>query len=131
MNINHWNEIEKRIWKQFSRDHNSGWIWQSLKEDYSAVSINYETFDLTKLITPKENLWFLFNETVNEKTKFWIYEGTVIGFNKVFGEATGIDEVIIVSKKHEWILIINHHDNLIGTGKIKDKIEKIKNNRKE
>ena len=36
------------------------------------------------------------------------------------------DEILIISKKYEWILIINHHDIMIGTGKMKDQIEKLK-----
>ena len=88
--------------------------------------MNYETLDLESLVDSSEKVWFLLDETVNQQTKFWIYEGTIKAFNKIFWESVWMDEILIVSKKYEWILIINHHEIIIGTGKIKNQIEKLK-----
>jgi hypothetical protein len=119
-------EIESKIWTRFSSIKNSRSIWESLVDDYSAIPVNYETLDLDSLLDSTEKVWFLLDETVNEQTKFWIYEGTIKAFNQIFWESVWTDEILIVSKKYEWILIINHHDIMIGTGKIKDQIEKLK-----
>lgn len=126
VNIAEWKEIESKIWTRFSSRKNSRWIWESLKHNYSSISINYETLDLESLIGSSEKVWFLLDETVNEQTKFWIYEGTIHAFNRIFFESVLTDEIWIVSKKYEWILIINHHDVMIGTGKMKDQIEELK-----
>lgn len=125
VNINHWAEIEQKVWQRFSTHKNSRWIWETLRDDYAAIAIDYEQFELKNLIPSTEKVWFLLNETVNELTKFWVYEGTVNSFNQVF-EEVGMDEIIIVSKKYEWLLIINHHDVMIGTGDKRAKIEVMK-----
>lgn len=121
-----WREIESNIWTRFSSNKNSRWIWESLKQDYSSVPVNYETLDLESLLDTSEKIWFLLDETVNAQAKFWVYEGTIHAFNKIFWESEWIDEILIVSKKYEWIIIINHHDIMIGTGRMKDQIEKLK-----
>ena len=125
-NINEWQEIESKIWTRFSSIKNSRWIWESLVDEHSAIPVNHDTLDLELLLDSSEKVWFLFDETVNEQTKFWIYEGSIRAFNQIFGESVWTDEILIISKKYEWILIINHHDIIIGTGKMKDQIEKLK-----
>lgn len=126
VNINQWQEIKSKIWQRFSSNNDSRWIWETLKDSYSTMQINHNNLKLDELISTNEKIWCLFDETVNEKDKFWIYEGNIKGFNQIFFESGLTDEILIVSKKYEWILIINHHDILIGTGKLKIKIEKIK-----
>jgi hypothetical protein len=126
VNINQWKEIESKIWQKFSTDKNSRWIWETLRDSYSAMEFDYEKLKFSELLDSTERFWILLNETVREKVKFWLYEGNIKGFDKIFWESGLTDEIIIVSKKYEWILIINHHDILIGTGKMKDRIEKIK-----
>ncbi|MGD1891484.1 MAG: DUF6756 family protein [Cyclobacteriaceae bacterium] len=126
VNINLWKEIESKVWTRFSSSKNSRWIWETLVDSYAATPINYKTFRLEELIDSSEKVWFLLDETVNEQTKFWIYEGTIKAFEKIFWESVWIDEILIVSKKYEWILIINHHDIMIGTGKLKDRIKQMK-----
>ena len=126
VNIKEWDEIKFKIWTRYSSIKSSTWIWETLIDDYSAIPVNYETLDLESILGSTEKVWFLLDETVNERTKFWIYEGTIKAFNKIFWESEYIDEILIVSKKYEWILIINHHDIMIGTGKMKDQIEELK-----
>ena len=126
VNINQWNEIESKIWAKFSSSKNSRCIWETLVPPFATATINYETIKLEELIDSVEKVWFLLDETVNEQTKFWIYEGTINAFEKIFPESVWCDEVLIISKKYEWIFIINHHDIMIGTGKLKDRIEEIK-----
>lgn len=126
VNIKEWKGIESNIWTRFSSSKNSRWIWESLAHDYSSIPINYEILDLEILYDSSEKVWVLFDETVNERTKFWIYEGTISAFNKILWESVWTDEILIVSKKYEWILILNHNDIMIGTGIMKDQIEELK-----
>ncbi|KYG75785.1 hypothetical protein AWW68_08090 [Roseivirga spongicola] len=126
LNIKEWKKIEPKIWTRFSSSKNSKWIWETLVDSYATAPVSYKTLKLENFINPTERVWFLLDDTVNEKTKFWIYEGTVKAFEKLFRESIWTDEVLIVSKKYEWILIINHHDIMIGTGKLKDRIEEYK-----
>ncbi|NLR95089.1 hypothetical protein HGP29_28070 [Flammeovirga sp. SR4] len=126
VNIKEWKEIESKIWTRFTSIKNSRWIWETLVDDYSAIPVNYKTLDLESLFDSSEKVWFLLGESVNGQTKFWNYDGTIKAFNKIFWESSRTDEILIVSKKYEWILIINHHDIMIGTGKMKDQIEKLK-----
>ena len=129
VNIREWKEIESKIWSRFSSSKNSMWILESLVDDYSSLPVNYDTLDLELIIDKSEKVWFLFDATVNEQTKFWIYEGSIKSFEKIFWESMLTDEILIVSKKYDWIFIINHHDIMIGTGKIKQLIEEFKKSR--
>ena len=118
-----WHEIERKVWSEFSTRSNTLWIWESLKHPHAAMLIKYNDPAFSDLIDHEETVWFLLNETDNERDKFWIYEGKVTAFDKLFGESCLIDEVIIVSRKLVWILVLNHHDVLSGTGPMKSKIE--------
>ncbi|MFK7757641.1 MAG: DUF6756 family protein [Flavobacteriales bacterium] len=128
VNTGKWRELEDRIWERFSSRKDSRWIWETLKDSCSTIPLYQDNFKLEELVNSSEKTWFLLDETVSGKTKFWIYEGTFNAFDKIFWESTFIDEVLVVSKKFEWILIINHHDLIIGTGKLKSLIEEIKKN---
>jgi hypothetical protein len=117
VNVNHWQDIEEKIWKKFSTRKNSRWIWESLKNPTYGFHIDFPHLRLTDIIDKNEQVWFLLDETVNEKTKFWIYEGEIEPFIKVIWESYRVDEILIVSKKLEWLISYNHHDILIGTEK--------------
>ena len=124
--LNQWKEVKSKIWAKFSSNNNSKWIWETLSEPYASFPLNDEWLQIEELIDSSEKLWFLFNEPLHEKTKFWVYEGITRAFEKIISASGYVDEILIVSKKYEWILIINHHNILIGTGKMKERIEKRK-----
>ena len=123
VNINHWEEIEEKIWKKFSNDRKSRWIWETLRNPTYGFYVDFPQLRLTELVDHSEQVWFLLDETVNEKTKFWIYEGFIEPFCKVIWESGHFDEILIVSKKLEWLISYNHHDILVGTER---KIEALK-----
>jgi len=122
VNINHWQDIEEKIWKKFSNDRNSRWIWETLRNPTYGFYIDFPQLRLTELVEHSEQVWFLLDETVNEKTKFWIYEGFIEPFSRVIWESGHFDEILIVSKKLQWLISYNHHDILVGTEK---KIEQL------
>ena len=126
ININDWEKIEKSIWDKFSTYPPSNWIWNSLNCPSESAPINYQTFNLNHIIPTKEKVWYILEETVNEKSKFWCYEGTVEAVNNLFLGSSFSNEVIIVSKKLKWLLTIDHHDNITGTGELMKEVVKLK-----
>jgi hypothetical protein len=67
------------------------------------------------------------NETVNGGDKFWFYEGKVKTIQTVIEASSQLDEMYLISKQYDWLLCINHHDTLIGTGtRITSKMKEIK-----
>lgn len=122
VNINHWKDIEEKIWKKFSHDRSSRWIWETLRKPTYGFYIDFPQLRLTEIVDHSEQVSFLLDETVNENTKFWIYEGFIEPFSKVIWESGHFDEILIVLKKLEWLISYNHHDILVGTEK---KIEQL------
>jgi hypothetical protein len=119
--------IQEKIWEKFSTDRSKAWLWESLKEkSYSIQLDSLVGFDIKNLIDQKESVWFLLNETANEGTKFWTYEGKASAIEIILNESYLLDEIIITSKKYEWVIIVNHHNYLIGTGIMIDKLKKLK-----
>lgn len=119
--IHQWENIISGVWNKFSEKQNSRWIWETLRHESSSVKTDYSNFQFENIINREEQIWFLFGG----KLKYWIYEGTVAGLDKVFWESNWTEELIVVSKKWEWILILNHHDFLIGTGIMRGIIDEL------
>ena len=133
VNINEWQSVQQNIKINFlhERSHNLSvtWLWNDFKAEtfvFACESDPYKKLDL--LIDEDEVVWFFVNETVNEKTKYWFYQGRIKAIQEVIGEAVGLDEYYIASKKYKWMLCVNHHDILIGAGDI---IPKLKEKEKE
>ena len=128
VNITHWEGILEKVWKEFSTRKSSRWIWESLKQPTYGFYINsYELLDLTEIVDENEPVWFILDESVNMKTKFWVYEGLITSFNKIIWECNYVDEILIVSKKYEWLISINHHDIISGTKEMIHKLKKLEN----
>jgi hypothetical protein len=118
--------IENKLWNKFSTNNSSGWLWENLKEELYSIQIeNPLNINFKELLDLNESVWILLNETVNELTKYWIYEGKTSAIQKILIESSLVEEVIIASKKYEWIIIINHHNYLIATGSMINKLKEI------
>ncbi len=116
-----WKEIEEKIYQKFCNinhpKHRHTWLWEHFKLEtfiYSKLE-NIPEFYLDKLVEQNETVWYFVNETINERVKFWFYEGTIKSIQKIINE-TWFVELYVVSKKYEWLICINHHDKLIVTG---------------
>ena len=119
--LNEWIDIEDKLYGDFatitSNRSRPTWIWERLKVDNFGMVTDGRPYQFLKRLIDTDTELFLFlNETVNERDKFWIYEGTIEPIQKIIEETVGIDEVIIVDKKYNWILCINHHDSIIVGG---------------
>src|SRR5690606_7437811 len=121
VSLSEWRSIEDKVYDTFCGiPHNHSrpvWIWENLKVESAGMSLDKHAYLLLdKILDKDEQLFLLLNETVNEASKFWIYESTVLPIQFVISEASEIDEVTIVEKKFNWILCINHHNNIIVGG---------------
>ncbi|MBE8727910.1 DUF6756 family protein [Flavobacterium hungaricum] len=125
-----WKQIEENIYQKFCHYNRirSTWLWNTFKLDtFSASNLSSrpETY-LDQLIEESETVWYIVSETVNEKNKFWFYEGKIKTIQKIIDESWLYD-LYIVSKKYEWLIAINHHDTLIATGNVMpDKLRQLK-----
>jgi hypothetical protein len=118
VSFHNWQVIQEEILKKFCNPSQIGWIWERLKGDTYAVQFNYNyPFDqLKSLIDHSEKVWLFLDETVSERSKYWLYEGYIQEIVAVLGETKQTDEVYVASKKYEWLLCINHHDYIIAAG---------------
>ena len=122
-----WKVIEENIYHKFCKlDHpieRPIWLWEYFKLDTFSISVDKPYKYLNQLIDNEETNWFFVN---GDKDKFWFYEGRVKAIKTVIEESSYIDELYIASKKYEWLICINHHDDLIATGQeIPDKMRKL------
>jgi hypothetical protein len=114
-----WRKLEEKIYSSFCKlDHPTSrplWLWEKFKLDtYVLLPKNQPYLLLDKLVPATEPVWFMVKETGRDK--FWFYEGKVQAIQTVIGESGDIDELYLISKQYDWLLCINHHDALIGTG---------------
>lgn len=129
--LNEWKDIEDKLYDTFSTNtsHTSRptWIWERLKVDSFEIRTDGRPYQLlNRLIDDKADLFLFLNESVNERDKLWIYEGTIRPIQRVLEETVGIDEVIIIDKKYNWILCVNHHDSIIVGGRLMvDKLKRL------
>lgn len=121
VDISSWKQIQEKVFSTFcniqSYKDKFNWLWDDFKLDTHSVQFlrNYPFDSLIQLVDISEKVWLFVNESVNEGTKFWFYEGKIEAIVFALGESY-VDEVYIASKKYEWLLCINHHDFLIATG---------------
>lgn len=130
LGLSEWEDIETKILETFchQKDYKSKpvWLWNALKVDAYSVFKEQPIETLIHLVEPKQNIYLVLDETINETTKHWYYEGDIHSIckllnieNKVF-----VNEICLVSKKYDWLLCINHHSCLIAAGK--SMIDKVK-----
>ena len=123
LNIYDWERVQVKIEEHFLYQRSAvfkrSWLWNDLKlETYSIQCVRDPYESLNLLIDSNEKVYFIVNETINEQTKYWAYEGTIESISQIIGDSYYLDEYYLVSKKYEWLLATNHHDIFIGTGTI-------------
>lgn len=124
-----WREIQNNIYQKFCKNANLyhlPTIWQNLDEYYA---VGYLTdrpeMYLNQLIDNHKKIWFI--ATNFGDSKLWFCEGNILVIQKVIDEMCFFDEVYFVCKKYEWLIAINHHDVLMATGKMIDKLKALEN----
>jgi len=127
--IYEWPAIMKKIEEAFviKKNHNTrfNWWWESFKEPQYGINVESHPYDyLHRLIDKTEKIWFVACDSNKDPSKFWLFQGYIEPIQKVLDEHYQF-EFYIVSKKYEWLLCVNHHDNLIGLGSIISKLQLI------
>jgi hypothetical protein len=129
--LNEWTEIEDRLYDNFAiiTSHRSRptWIWERLKVQSFGMATHGQPYQfLNRLVDTNTQLFLFLNETVNGRDKLWIYHGTIEAIQKLLEETVGIDEVIIIDEKYDWILCITHHDSIVVGGQLMiDKLKRL------
>ncbi|MGI4865781.1 MAG: DUF6756 family protein [Janthinobacterium lividum] len=122
LGLQEWPGIREKIYHIFCRLDDPIvrpiWLWEYFKlETYTWYQPGIlPDFLLEKLVEEQETVWLMLNTTINEHTKFWLYQGHINAIKQLLSECYLTDEIYIVSKKYEWLLCINHHDILYATG---------------
>ncbi|GEM_PF-1100975 len=115
-----WQQIEANIYHTFCSISHPGYkpvpLWNHFKlYSYTTFSMPRPEQYLDQLIDESEMVWFMVDEVVREKNKFWLYEGKIKTIQSVIDE-TYFRRFHIISKKYEWMLCISAYDHLIATG---------------
>ncbi|WP_066801527.1 DUF6756 family protein [Moraxella oblonga] len=122
-----WREIQNNIYKNFCKiTHYNKLpiIWQSFKNEFYFIDKLADPYEhLNGLIDDNEKIWFIVSYAYD--SKLWFYEGKMSVIQKVLDEISFYPtECYFVSKKYQWLIVINHAYTLIGTG---DMVEPLKN----
>ncbi len=114
-----WKTIEENIYHKFCKLDNPTqrpiWLWEYFKLDTFSIVVEQPYKFLDQLVDSEEAVWFFVN---GEKDKFWFYEGKIKAIVTVIEESSYIDELCLASKKYDWLICVNHHDDLIATGQM-------------
>lgn len=110
-----WHQLEERIYKAFCRIEGQGrpcWLWERYKGEWFGLALkDYPDYILDQLVPIAEVVWFM----VYDGDDFYFYHGRVNAIQQILLECSP-DEYYLINKKYNWLLSVNHHDSLTGTG---------------
>lgn len=110
-----WHQLEERIYKAFCKIEGQSrprWLWERYKNEWYGLSLkDYPDYILDQLVPASETVWFM----AYDGDDFFFYQGKVKAIQKILLECSP-DEYYLINKKYEWLLSVNHHDSLTGTG---------------
>lgn len=111
-----WYRLEERIYSTFCKIEGKGrpcWLWENYRNVWYGLALKgYPDNILDQLVPATEIVWFM----AYDGNDFLFYQGKVKAIQKVLPELTYLDEYYLINKKYEWLLSVNHHDSLAGTG---------------
>jgi hypothetical protein len=111
-----WHLLEEGIYSAFCKIEGKGrprWLWNNYKREWYGLELEGSPdIILNQLISVTETVWFMAYDGDN----FLFYQGKVQAIQKLLPELTYLDEYYFINKKWEWLLSVNHHDILSGTG---------------
>jgi hypothetical protein len=110
-----WHQLEEHIYKAFCKIKGQGrpcWLWENYKNEWYGLALeDYPDYILDQLVPTNEIVWFMAYDGDN----FIFYQGKVKAIQQILLECSP-DEYYLINKKYEWLLSVNHHDSLTGTG---------------
>jgi hypothetical protein len=111
-----WHRLEEGIYSTFCKlagKVRPRWLWNSYKREWYGLGLEGSPDSiLNQLIPTTETVWFMAYAGDN----FLFYQGKVQAIQRLLPELTYLDEYYLINKKWEWLLSVNHHDTLSGTG---------------
>lgn len=110
-----WHQLEERIYQAFCNiegKERPRWLWERYKNEWVGLSLkDYPNYILNQLVPTEATVWFMAYDGDN----FFFYQGKVNAIQQILLECSP-DEYYLINKKYEWLLSVNHHDSLTGTG---------------
>ena len=110
-----WHRLEERIYSTFCRIEGKGrpcWLWENYKNERYGLALKYYPDNiLNQLIPVTEIVWFM----TYDGDDFLFYKGKIEAIQQILLECSP-DEYYLIDKKYKWLLSVNHHDSLTGTG---------------
>jgi len=106
--------IEERFIQKQHYTNSMHWGWLRIKEPLHVLRLVSSPERYIKHFVSDEVVWFVVEDY---KDKMWLYEGNTSFITKhVIPELKHLREYFLVSKKYEWLLCIDHHDLVHGSG---------------
>lgn len=123
LGLTEWPAVEKRMYLEFTVQTGKlarwRWPWAHPTPKKPHAWLPFDCQDpveqLPRLVDPNETYFVFFEDTVNEQTKFWWYQGQIDAIVAVINDIW-FCEIGLMSKHYEWLLYLDHHDSTIGIG---------------
>lgn len=122
LGLSEWEGIEAKILDTFCHQNHykskPTWLWNVLKVEAYSVVKEQPIEALLHLVEANQRIYLVLDETINETTKHWYYEGDIKSIYKLLTveNRVFVNELYVVSKKYDYLLCINHHSCLIAAG---------------
>lgn len=111
-----WHRLEENIYSTFCQiegKNRTSWLWEKFKSEcYILQTKQLPDNILDQLVPSGETVWFM----LTDRDRLLFYQGRVKAIQKILPETSYLDEYYLINKKYEWLLSVNHHDVLTGTG---------------
>ena len=97
------------------------WLWEDLVEPCASVAVSPGQLDrlLGRLGNENEEVFLLIEDDGADwqkvRSNHWVFEGRLASVIRILNELPPT-EFYIVGKRIDWLVTLNHHDVLIGTG---------------
>ncbi|WP_336770840.1 DUF6756 family protein [Paenibacillus sp. MMO-58] len=119
-NKNVWRPVIKNIEEKFiQKQHYTNslhWGWQRLRDPQYLFRLVDVPNNYIKYFVTDDRVWFIVEDY---RDKMWLYEGDPNFISKnVIPELMHLREYYLVSKKYEWLLCVNHHNIVFGSGQV-------------
>jgi hypothetical protein len=134
LGLTEWPAVEKRMYLEFTVQTGKlarwSWPWAQPTDHMPEAALAFEYAELAtylpSLIDRNEKCFVFFEGVAREQTKFWWYECCTETLLAVMDELWGC-EIGIMDKHYRWLLMLTHHDILVGIGTpVAERLQRLK-----
>ncbi|MEL6300002.1 MAG: DUF6756 family protein [Pseudomonadota bacterium] len=104
----------------FSGGKDGIWLWEHFTEPSFGCELAHFSETAEIVPDPKEQVWFMVEEDHSPKP---IYCVSVTGAISIVGDCFAF-EYYLIDTKLQWILCENHHDWVVGSGSICERLKR-------